>query len=44
MLMAFSNVVMELEGDIDSIDLNPVMCSSEKCVVADARIILNRDT
>jgi len=39
-LMAFSNLVMDLEGTFESIDLNPVMCSSSRCVVADARIIL----
>jgi hypothetical protein len=28
-------------GDmIESIDLNPVMCSAQKCIVADARIML----
>jgi acyl-CoA synthetase (NDP forming) len=40
MLVTFSGLVMELEESIESIDLNPVMCSSKKCVVADARIIL----
>lgn len=40
MLLAFSNLVMELECDIESIDLNPVICSSDRCVVADARIML----
>ncbi len=39
-LMAFSKLVMNLEGYFESIDLNPVMCSSERCVVADARIML----
>jgi len=39
-VIAFSNLVMELEHHIDSIDLNPVICSSERCTVADARIIL----
>jgi len=39
-LMAFSSLVMDLEGYFESIDLNPVMCSSERCVVADARIML----
>ena len=38
-LMSFSRMVMELADQIDSIDLNPLMCSSERCVVADARII-----
>jgi succinyl-CoA synthetase beta subunit len=39
-LMAFSSLIMDLEGYFESIDLNPVMCSSERCIVADARIIL----
>jgi hypothetical protein len=39
-LMAFSRLVMDLEGYFESIDLNPVMCSSTSCVVADARIML----
>lgn len=41
-LMAFSTLVMDLEGTFESIDLNPVMCSSSRCVVADARIILDK--
>ena len=40
LLVTFSNLVMDLEKFIRSIDLNPVMCSSERCVVADARIML----
>ena len=39
-LMAFSSLVMDIEGYFESIDLNPVMCSSKRCVVADARIML----
>ena len=39
-LMAFSGLVMDLEGYFESIDLNPVMCSSTRCVAADARIML----
>ena len=42
MLVAFSRLVMELESAIDSIDLNPVFCSSERCVVGDARIMLKQ--
>jgi len=34
--------VMELEASVDSIDLNPVICSSTRCVIADARIILHK--
>jgi succinyl-CoA synthetase beta subunit len=41
MLMAFSDLIMDLEDMFESVDLNPVMCSSERCVVADARIMLN---
>lgn len=40
MLVAFSELVMEMEDQIESIDLNPVMCSSDRCIIADARIIL----
>jgi acetate---CoA ligase (ADP-forming) subunit beta len=41
-LQTFSQLVMDLQDDIESIDLNPVMCSSTRCVVADARIMLRR--
>jgi acyl-CoA synthetase (NDP forming) len=40
LLITFSELVMDLEEFIDSIDLNPVICSSTACVVADARIML----
>jgi acyl-CoA synthetase (NDP forming) len=40
LLTAFSDLVMGIENLIESIDLNPVICSSERCAVADARIIL----
>ena len=40
LMLEFSKLVMEMEDRIDSIDLNPVMCSKEKCVIADARIML----
>jgi len=40
MMITFSQLVMEIESLIDSIDLNPVICSENKCVVADARILL----
>ena len=40
LLVTFSDLVMDLEEFIESIDLNPVICSSTKCVVADARIML----
>ncbi len=40
LLVTFSGLVMGLHEFIESIDLNPVICSSNKCVVADARIML----
>jgi hypothetical protein len=40
LLATFSGLVMDLERSIESIDLNPVICSPTRCVVADARIIL----
>jgi hypothetical protein len=40
LVVTFSSLVMDLEEFIESIDLNPVICSSTKCVVADARIML----
>jgi hypothetical protein len=42
MMMAFSDLVMDLQEQMESIDLNPVKCTSETCVVADARIVLTR--
>jgi acetate---CoA ligase (ADP-forming) subunit beta len=41
LMLAFSDLVMDLENDMASIDLNPVKCSASRCVVADARIMLN---
>ena len=43
MLMSFSELVMALEDRFESVDLNPVMASSKRCVVADARIMLKPD-
>jgi acyl-CoA synthetase (NDP forming) len=42
LLKTFSDLVMDLGRDMESIDLNPVICSSNRCVVADARIMLKR--
>jgi len=39
-LVCFSKFVISAADMIESIDLNPVMCSAKKCVVADARIML----
>lgn len=40
LLMGFSSLVMEIADRVESIDLNPVMCSARRCAVADARILL----
>jgi len=40
MLLSFSDLVSELADEIESIDLNPVFCSQEHCIVGDARILL----
>ena len=39
-LVTFSNLVMDMAAYFESIDINPLMCSPERCVIADARIIL----
>ncbi len=43
LLVNFSYLIMGLENDIDSIDLNPVICTKDRCVIADARIVLASD-
>jgi hypothetical protein len=43
LLVSFSHMVMDLEGQIASIDLNPVIASENACVIADARIMLAAD-
>jgi succinyl-CoA synthetase beta subunit len=42
LLITFSDLVMDLEPEMESIDLNPVICSSERCIVSDARIMLKK--
>jgi len=39
-ITSFSSLIMDLGEAITSIDLNPVFCSAERCVVGDARIKL----
>jgi hypothetical protein len=40
LMTAFSKLLLKMADQITSIDLNPVICSPQGCVVADARIIL----
>jgi len=42
LIAGFSNLLVEMAGQIESIDLNPVLCTEERCVIADARIILEK--
>jgi len=39
-MIAFSELVMEMSDVIESVDLNPVMCTAKTCVIADARIMM----
>jgi hypothetical protein len=40
LMLSFSELVVDLDDAIASIDLNPVKCTGTRCVVADARIML----
>jgi hypothetical protein len=40
LMVNFSYLIMAFEKDIESVDLNPVICTRNRCVIADARIIL----
>jgi hypothetical protein len=42
-LLSFSKLVVAMQDEVESIDLNPVLCSQDACIVADARIILNSE-
>jgi len=42
LIIQFSSLVTSIEDRIQSIDLNPVLCSGKTCIIADARIILNK--
>jgi hypothetical protein len=39
-VVKFSEMAYDLKDEVESIDLNPVMCTKDKATVADARIIL----
>ncbi len=40
LMVPFSCLIMDMEDRMDSVDLNPVICTEDRCVIADARIIL----
>lgn len=41
-MIAFSQLMMDLKDVVESVDLNPVMCSAKACTVVDARIMLKK--
>ena len=40
LMLNFSNLIMQLDGKFESIDLNPVLCTENRCLAADVRIVL----
>jgi acyl-CoA synthetase (NDP forming) len=42
LVVRFSELVVDLGETMESIDLNPVMCSAKRCVIADARIMIRK--
>ena len=42
LIVRFSRMVHDLRDTVDSIDLNPVLCSAKASIIADARIMLVR--
>jgi succinyl-CoA synthetase beta subunit len=41
-MLRMSDLLLALEDRIESLDLNPVFCSDQHCIAADARIILKK--
>jgi hypothetical protein len=42
LIVDFSLLIMQLQDDLESMDLNPVICTKDQCFIADARIILKK--
>lgn len=42
LVIKFSEFIMDFGETMESIDLNPVMCSADGCVIADARIMVRK--
>lgn len=40
LVTGFSNFIMSFDKEIETIDLNPVICTDDACIIADARIML----
>ncbi len=43
LIAGFSSLIVEMADLVESVDLNPVLCTEERCVIADARIILKKN-
>ncbi len=41
-MLRMSDLLLALQDKIESLDLNPVFCTDQHCIVADARIILKK--
>jgi acetate---CoA ligase (ADP-forming) subunit beta len=42
LILTFSRLMMDLQDVTESVDLNPVMCTSKSCIIADSRIMLKK--
>jgi hypothetical protein len=40
LIVAFSQMAFDLRDEVESIDLNPVLCSREEAIIADPRFML----
>ena len=40
LVVSFSQMAIDLRNEVESIDLNPVLCNRERAMVADARFML----
>jgi hypothetical protein len=40
LIVAFSQMAFDMREEVESVDLNPVLCDREKALIADARIVL----
>jgi len=41
-IVNFSKLMMDLQDIVESVDLNPVMCTAKACIVVDSRIMLKK--
>lgn len=41
-IVNFSRLMMDLQDIVESVDLNPVMCTAKACIVVDSRILLKK--